>query len=90
MDTKEHGYCSDGEAFGFGFDGPKPSPARPEAAALAEALTHLLRSEAALRKARDAAPDYTGQWSSSDYAANAQETYNRAADKLHDLLRGGS
>lgn len=75
-----------GDAYGYGFDGPKPTPAKPEALAFADAVLRLLKAADAREKAENEVPNYTAQWSPSDYTANADETFNRAADKLFNLI----
>lgn len=65
---------------GYGYDGPKPTPPRPTAAALAASLDELIYAREILRETCLSVPDYTGEWSTEDYVADAQERYNRAAD----------
>lgn len=74
----------------FGFDGPKPNPAKAESTALAEALFELIDARKALIKAKADVPNYTGQWNEYDYYANEQERYNRAADKFREVMGLGN
>jgi hypothetical protein len=71
---------------GFGFGGKNPAPARDSAMALAQ--THLLLAQTTeeLTRARRDAPSYTGQWSDSDYTAEAREAFNRAADDFEEAV----
>jgi hypothetical protein len=70
----------------FGFGGKQPTPARPESLKLADAIYDMLQVRKALAKAKKAVPDYTGQWSDEDYYAEEQEAYNRAADRLAEVI----
>jgi hypothetical protein len=70
----------------FGFGGKEPTPARPEALKLADAIFDLFQAKVSLDKAKAAVPGYTGQWDSKDYYAEEQETYNRAADAMADAM----
>ncbi len=72
----------------FGFDGEKPTPARPSALKLADALIELTEAREELEQKMNNVPDYTGQWSSEDYYAEAQERYNRAADNYEAIVKG--
>lgn len=71
----------------FGFGEKEPVPARPEAVALAMAMTEFLKADAELEQAQRNVPNYTAQWSSTDYYAEQQEAYNRAADGLADAVK---
>lgn len=70
----------------FGFGGKNPVPARSSAMALAQMALNLQEAHADLVTARRNTPDYTAQWSTSDYTAEAQEGFNRAADDYEDAV----
>jgi hypothetical protein len=57
--------------------------------AIAQAIMVLVEKGQELAKARDNVPSYTGQWSNEDYYAGEQHRFNRAAERLHRLLKGG-
>lgn len=67
----------------FGFDGKMPIPAKPEAENFAKLLLDIFSAEKELKEAVKRVPAYTKQWDSSDYTAQAEENWNRAADKLY-------
>jgi len=71
---------------GFGFGGKDPVPARGTAMALAQMHIFLVQATEKLAQARQEVPSYTGQWSDSDYTAEAQEEFNRAADKFEQAV----
>lgn len=61
----------------------RPRPVHPDALVvvpLIDALKDLRKADKALRKAKEAVPNYTGQWSDKDYYADAEEAYNRAVE----------
>lgn len=61
----------------------RPRPVNPAAEVvlpLLDALQDLRHARKALRKAKDAVPNYTGQWRDEDYYAEAEESYNRALE----------
>lgn len=61
----------------------RPRPVNPAAKVvlpLLDALKDLRRADKALRKAKDAVPNYTGQWRDEDYYADDEEAYNRALE----------
>lgn len=70
----------------YGVGGKTPTPARPTAITLADAFSALVVAREELTEAELNVPDYTGQWSTADYTAAAQEVYNRAADAFEDAL----
>lgn len=55
-------------------------PAKPGARELAEAVLEVLRADTALTASRDIVPD-------PDFYAEDQENWNRAADRLQELVR---
>lgn len=63
------------------------TPIRPEAQRFAAALTAFLRADRELEEAMEKVPSYTGQWSSKDYYAEEQNTYNVAANELADAIK---
>jgi len=62
-------------------------PAKPEAKKLARAILNLIEMDGDLISARKNVPEYTGHLSYSDYIAQEQENWNRAADALFELIR---
>lgn len=61
---------------------PRPvNPAALVAVPLMDALKDLRKADKALRKAKEAVPNYTGQWRDEDYYAEAEEAYNRAVEQ---------
>ena len=61
---------------------PRPvNPAALVAVPLIDALKDLRKADKALRKAKEAVPNYTGQWRDEDYYADAEEAYNRAVEQ---------
>ena len=68
--------------------GVTTTPARPSAAALAEALMTLLQTADAFRDAVRNVPEYTGQHTEAHFYAVEQEAYNRACDVYEDAVNG--
>jgi hypothetical protein len=68
------------------FGGGSLTPAKPEAELLCNAIVEMIRCEDELNEAKSRVPSYTGQWNPIDFYADEQEAFNRAADKVHDLI----
>ena len=58
----------------------------PRAKALTDALLEFLDRREELAVATKNVPLYTGHLNSDDWYANEQEAYNRAGDKLHQII----
>ena len=57
----------------------EPSPIDQESEYLADALFELIEAKEKLNKAIKNVPEYTGQYSESDFYSAEQDTYNKAA-----------
>lgn len=70
-------------------NGPRKviTPASDEAMRFYQALKAVQEAEAALEKAIEAVPDYTGQWDPVDFYGEEQEAFNRAVDAFYDAVR---
>lgn len=63
-----------------------PSPAKPLAKELADAIYNIFSRRLGLDFAKERVPAYTGDLSNEDYYAEEQENYNRAADRLLEVF----
>ena len=70
----------------WGFGNKMPTPARPTALDLSTAFSAMLNANRDLAEAELNVPDYTGQWSTADYTAEAREAFNRATDAFEDAV----
>ena len=61
-------------------------PAKPEARKLAIAIICLINANKELSDAERNTPSYTAQYEREDFYADEQETWNRAADALFELI----
>lgn len=68
------------------FPNLKPTPAHPNAVALANAIIELIAANDALQNQKLQVPTYTDQWDRDDFYATEQQTWNNAADALRNLL----
>ena len=67
---------------GFNFGENTPVPCSDARAKYARAVIDMVQSNDALEQAKANVPDYTGQWSDSDYYGDELEAWYRAADTL--------